>query len=240
MQAVLFTTSGLASGPHTLTIEATGTRNAASADNIIVVDAFDITGASSDTHASNGDDHDAKRRDDRVWRRPGDGERRGQHRRGRRAVLRGRRAGRCGRHGVAVFDQHGTTTTVTDGSHTLTAMARDGAGNTTTSAAVTVTVSNASPPPTLDGDAFRGDGSVDRLHAGDGGSRTAGGLVARQQEQSVDARDRLLQPVRRGARDVHLHRDLGDVDRLPRALGRHRPRVRGRHVRHRARLVPDG
>jgi hypothetical protein len=39
------------------------------------------------------------------------------------------------------------TTTVADGPHTLTAIARDGAGNTTTSAGVTVTVSNASPPP---------------------------------------------------------------------------------------------
>ena len=40
------------------------------------------------------------------------------------------------------------TTTVTEGSHTLTAMARDAAGNTTTSAGVTVTVSNTAPPPT--------------------------------------------------------------------------------------------
>jgi hypothetical protein len=40
------------------------------------------------------------------------------------------------------------TTTVTDGSHTLTASARDAAGNTTTSAGVTVTVSNTAPPPT--------------------------------------------------------------------------------------------
>src|SRR5262249_52483601 len=36
----------------------------------------------------------------------------------------------------------GNTTTVPTGSHTLTAVARDAAGNTTTSAAVTVTVSN--------------------------------------------------------------------------------------------------
>src|SRR5438132_742588 len=40
----------------------------------------------------------------------------------------------------------------TNGSHTLTAVARDAAGNTTTSAAVTVTVNNAVPdatPPTV-------------------------------------------------------------------------------------------
>ncbi|WP_447964970.1 Ig-like domain-containing protein [Nitrospira sp. Ecomares 2.1] len=39
------------------------------------------------------------------------------------------------------------TTTVPNGSYTLTAIARDAAGNTTTSASRTVTVSNASPPP---------------------------------------------------------------------------------------------
>src|SRR5438552_3072215 len=40
------------------------------------------------------------------------------------------------------------TTTATSGSHTLTAVARDGAGNRTTSAAVSVTVSNAAPDTT--------------------------------------------------------------------------------------------
>jgi hypothetical protein len=40
------------------------------------------------------------------------------------------------------------TTTASDGSHTLAAVARDAAGNRTTSAGVTVTVSNAPPPAT--------------------------------------------------------------------------------------------
>lgn len=39
------------------------------------------------------------------------------------------------------------TTTATNGSHTLTAVARDAAGNTTTSTGVSVTVSNAAPQP---------------------------------------------------------------------------------------------
>src|SRR5207249_5379466 len=38
------------------------------------------------------------------------------------------------------------TTTASNGSHTLTARARDAAGNATTSNAVTATVSNGSPP----------------------------------------------------------------------------------------------
>src|SRR5437899_1049936 len=41
------------------------------------------------------------------------------------------------------------TRTAANGSHTLTARARDAAGNTTTSAAVTVTVSNDTTPPTV-------------------------------------------------------------------------------------------
>src|SRR5204862_176811 len=40
------------------------------------------------------------------------------------------------------------TTTASNASHTLTARARDAAGNTTTSSAVTVTVSNGPPPDT--------------------------------------------------------------------------------------------
>src|SRR6266496_4261605 len=40
------------------------------------------------------------------------------------------------------------TTTANNGSHTLTARARDAAGNTTTSGAITVTVSNGPPPDT--------------------------------------------------------------------------------------------
>src|SRR2546426_344844 len=40
------------------------------------------------------------------------------------------------------------TTTAANGSHTLTAVARDAAGNTTTSSPVTVTVNNAPPPDT--------------------------------------------------------------------------------------------
>ena len=41
-QAILFTTSTLSAGTHTLTIEVTGTRNASSFANWIWIDAFDI------------------------------------------------------------------------------------------------------------------------------------------------------------------------------------------------------
>jgi endoglucanase len=39
------------------------------------------------------------------------------------------------------------TTTLANGTHTITAIARDGAGNTTTSSTISFTVNNASPPP---------------------------------------------------------------------------------------------
>src|SRR5205807_2409671 len=41
------------------------------------------------------------------------------------------------------------TTTTSNGSHTLTAVARDAAGNTSTSAAVTVTVANDTTAPVI-------------------------------------------------------------------------------------------
>ncbi len=49
---------------------------------------------------------------------------------------------------VAPYSVTWDTTTIANGTHSLTAVARDGAANTTTSAAVSVTVSNAAPPPT--------------------------------------------------------------------------------------------
>src|SRR5207249_12023504 len=45
------------------------------------------------------------------------------------------------------YSTNWNTTSASNGSHTLTAIARDAAGNRTTSSAVTVTVSNAAPPP---------------------------------------------------------------------------------------------
>jgi hypothetical protein len=50
---------------------------------------------------------------------------------------------------TAPFSTTWNTTTVTDGNHTLTARARDAAGNVTTSAGVIVTVSNDSQAPTI-------------------------------------------------------------------------------------------
>ena len=43
VQAIVFTATGLADVTHTMTIEATGTRNAASTGRKVVVDAFDVT-----------------------------------------------------------------------------------------------------------------------------------------------------------------------------------------------------
>ena len=147
VQAVLYATSGLTSGPHTLAIEATGTRNAASVDNIVVVDAFDITGAPSDstpptvaittptagTTAFGAVPVTANATDNIGVA-------------GVRFFVDGAQIG--AEDTVSPYSISWDTATVIDGSHTLTAAARDGAGQTTTSAGVTITVSNASPPPT--------------------------------------------------------------------------------------------
>ena len=47
---------------------------------------------------------------------------------------------------ISPYPINWNTTTVADGPHTLTAVARDAAGNTTTSSPVAVTVANAAPP----------------------------------------------------------------------------------------------
>jgi hypothetical protein len=67
--------------------------------------------------------------------------------------------------GVPPYSLVWASTSVPDGSHTITAVARDAAGNSASSAAVAVTVSNSSPPqttvtnltrPTISGSAVRG------------------------------------------------------------------------------------
>jgi hypothetical protein len=47
IQAVVYSTTSLAAVRHTLTIEVTGTKNPASTDTFIVIDAFDVTSSSS-------------------------------------------------------------------------------------------------------------------------------------------------------------------------------------------------
>ena len=41
--AVVFTATGLDSKTHSMTVEVTGTRNAASVDSWVIIDAFDVT-----------------------------------------------------------------------------------------------------------------------------------------------------------------------------------------------------
>jgi hypothetical protein len=43
VQGVVFTAAGLTRGPHTLTIEVTGRRNAAASNSFVIIDAFDVT-----------------------------------------------------------------------------------------------------------------------------------------------------------------------------------------------------
>ncbi len=145
VQVPVFTVGGLALGPHTLTIEVTRTKNAASTDFVVIVDAFDIIGAPPDATAPTvsvtaplsgatvfGTVPFKASADDNT---------------GVASVtffVDGVQLGQP--DALSPYTINWNTTTVTDGPHTLTAVARDAAGNQATSAPVAVTVANAAPP----------------------------------------------------------------------------------------------
>ena len=147
VQAPVFSASGLSLGTHTLTIEVTRTKNAASSDFVVIVDAFDIIGAPPDTSTPSvsitaptsgttvfGTVPFRASADDDL---------------GVAAVtffVDGAQVDAVDT--LSPFVINWNTTTVPDGAHTLTAVARDAAGNTTTSSAVNVSVANAAPPAT--------------------------------------------------------------------------------------------
>ena len=97
------------------------------------------------------------------------------------------------------------TTSVDNGTHTLTAVARDAAGNTATATAVTVTVSNVAPPPTglvaaYNFDVGSGTALADRSGLGNNGTISNGKAVYRR----TRSRSALVQ----------RHEHLGDGRRL--------------------------
>ena len=146
--AVLFTATGLPSSAHTLAIEATGTKNPASSDIFAVVDAFDVT--------SRGVGGDSTPPTVAITAPAAGATVAGLVTVTANASDSGGVAGVQFRLDGAALGAEDTsapfaidwdTSTVADGSHTLTAVARDTAGNITTSAAIAVTVSNSVPPP---------------------------------------------------------------------------------------------
>ena len=139
--------SGLVPGTHTIVVEVTRTKNAASSDYYVVVDAFDVAGGSAGpdttppsvtitapTHQSTvvGTTSIQAAASDNV------------HVAGVRFFVDG---AELGDDTTAPYAVTWNSATSSDGPHTLTAVARDDAGNTTTSTAVTVNVSNTAPPP---------------------------------------------------------------------------------------------
>jgi hypothetical protein len=155
VQAVLFTATGLANGTHTLAIEVTQTKNAAATDYYVVVDAFDITAPGGGTPADptpptvgitspangatvSGTTTVTATAADNVGVA------------GVRFFVDGALVG--AEDTSAPYEVSWNTTLVTNGSHTVTAQARDAAGNTRTSAPITVTVSNTAQQPYAPGD----------------------------------------------------------------------------------------
>jgi hypothetical protein len=145
VQASVFTATGLPLGPHTLWIEVTRTKNTSSTDYVVIVDAFDILDSPPDTAApavtitspSGGTTVfgsvpvNASAFDDT----------------GVASVaffVDGAQIGSTDT--ISPFGVNWNTATVTDGPHTLTAVARDASSHTQTSSPVTVTVANAVPP----------------------------------------------------------------------------------------------
>jgi len=142
----MYSTTGLVSGSHVLVVEVTGTSNASSAGAFIVVDAFDVTVSNADTTPPavsitapasgatvSGSVTVSASASDNV----GVG--------GVQFLVDGANLG--SEDTSSPYSVSWNTTTLANGSHTLTATARDAAGNRTTSSPVTVTVSNGSPPP---------------------------------------------------------------------------------------------
>jgi hypothetical protein len=150
VQSVLYTATGLANGPHTLAIEVTRTKNELSSDYFVVVDAFDVTspggGPPADTTPptvsittpSGGTTVSAT-----VTVTAGASDNVSVA--GVTFFVDGVQLG--AEDTAAPYQAGWNTMTAANGAHTLTAVARDGGGNTTSSAAVTVTVSNAITPP---------------------------------------------------------------------------------------------
>ena len=116
--------------------------------------AGNLSTPSAEAHATvTGGLHGADRLDHRAGRRrhrPGldhrDRERRRRRRRRRRAVQARRRQPRR-EDTSAPYSVAWDTTAAANGAHTLSAVARDAAGNTRTATTVSVTVSNTGPPP---------------------------------------------------------------------------------------------
>ena len=180
----------------------------------------------------------ATARPDRVRHRAGgrsdgvghgrDGRRERQRRRERRAVQGGRDEPRRRGH-AAPYSVSWNTATLANGSHTLTAVARDAAGNQKTSAGVTVTVSNAAPPPRV---GYR------RALPGRCGHREPPGRGLRRTLRAGDAREtssRRWTDIRNGSVDVVRRRRAARQPR--RALAQHP--VDGRRQRRRTPLQAD-
>lgn len=144
VQTVVFTASGLPSGSHTLAVEVTGAKNLFASDAHVVVDAFEVEGA---------DARDTTPPSVSVTSPASGSTVSGT------IAVRASATDNVGVAGVqfyvdgaplgaedtaAPYEIGWDTATTTDGSHTLTARARDAAGNTSTSTAVSVTVANGS------------------------------------------------------------------------------------------------
>lgn len=105
------------------------------------------------------------------------------------------------------------TTTATNGTHTLTAVARDAAGNSTTSSVVSVTVNNTTPPPTAISYVQGNIGSytaVTSLTVAFTSANTAGSLIVVTARTSAQNRTWTISDTR--GNTYYLARQFNSVD----------------------------
>ena len=142
-QVVLYSTSGLTAGSHTLSIRAEGKHSLLSLGSAVWVDAFDVTQPPPDTTpptVSLTAPANGATISDTVTVSASASDNVGVV--GVQFQLDGANLG--SEDTSSPYSRPWDSTAVSDGSHTLTAIARDAAGNHTTSAPVTLTVSNGS------------------------------------------------------------------------------------------------
>jgi hypothetical protein len=148
--AVLFSAGGLAPGPHTLTVTATGTKNPLSTDPFVIVDAFDVHESAPtlditppEVTITSPPGAVAVSGTTPIAATAGDGTGTGVA-----AVQFFADGVQVGPEDtMAPYSVAWNTTIVADGVHTLRALARDVAGNTIFSAPIAITVANATPLP---------------------------------------------------------------------------------------------
>ena len=251
-QTVNYTATTLAAASHTLTVEVTGQRNAAATDSLIYVDAFDVQSRIEDTNSaivySGSWTLDTPRLFSGTSLNTAAGSATRSATAGSRAEFTftgtsvswiGFRAPWVGMADVSVdggpvtrIDLYSpteavqvpvfTATGLAAGSHTLRIDVPGVKNPASTAAWVMVDAFDVVPVPAP---------PVTRVQETDPSVSLDRGLDVERSVELVERREREAERDGGRAGDVHLHRDVGSLDRRPRVYERRRPRLAGWPIR---------